>query len=394
MRQFFLFTCLLLAACQSVPTTSADASQAPAEHGDANAETKPAIDWLTHARQAQTIEAFIVAVNNLLLLGKQDEVWQLVQGPPLPAPSSTSVPAKQGSQLLGMAKRMRYFLRAADGVCPQSHDWTLLDVVPSSDGAQVFFHVDADKNGNIWCSFDIEEGDSGFRIVNVYNHYDEFSLADMYQAYTMLMQTDGVDLTMSKLRPKGLYFAMAGGFDAFDRYLARYGIDASQPAIRAIRLRLLDRVKDQTRKAEKLKYYVRPGGRARLFAVRQLFLNVDLGQDSALLLENLTIAEAITHDRSRLRSLMAGYLSSADDELAIELLNSAIIAEPTDTEAYATLFSRYNDQGHYGQAVTVLKLLAENFGYDFQRSAFDNKKKYAGLVKSSEFNQWLPAKQP
>jgi tetratricopeptide (TPR) repeat protein len=96
------------------------------------------------------------------------------------------------------------------------------------------------------------------------------------------------------------------------------------------------------------------------------------GQDGALL--NLKASIAFT----------SGRLAAAT-----ELARAAVMLEPDFEDAYWTLVTIYITTSQYQNAVTTMKQLEQQLGYQFQAENFADQEFYAGFVKSRAFSDWL-----
>ncbi len=61
-------------------------------------------------------------------------------------------------------------------------------------------------------------------------------------------------------------------------------------------------------------------------------------------------------------------------------------------DSYWMLFSFFNDEKLFDDAILTLKILEDSFGYSFERNTFVNQRQYGNLLASVEFNQWLNSK--
>jgi tetratricopeptide (TPR) repeat protein len=65
--------------------------------------------------------------------------------------------------------------------------------------------------------------------------------------------------------------------------------------------------------------------------------------------------------------------------------------EPDLEDAYYSLAMNYVGLEQYPQAIAVYKSMATRFKLKFDRQHFEREPRLAGLVKSADFQKWLPA---
>jgi tetratricopeptide (TPR) repeat protein len=83
------------------------------------------------------------------------------------------------------------------------------------------------------------------------------------------------------------------------------------------------------------------------------------------------------------------YYIQSKYEPAIQYAKKSISIEPDFEDAYWTLVSIYVEKKEFSSSVEYLKLLEQNFGYEFSPQSFSDNEFYTTFLQSQAFQEWL-----
>lgn len=345
------------------------------------------------ANQAESIDLFMTAANNIILLADYEQYRQINNGD-LVQKAVTMQSTQGGRNRVAMFNRLKAFSDYLGGICGTlaESEWTLLRTRLAADKNSGFMDYRINTNNvDLWCTLTVERVEGQFKITDLFNHFYNLGLTDFVQSFIELDTNERISIPTNQVGRKTLYSEIDSGLAAVDAYLQQASVATTLPLVRRIRLELIDGLTDPAIRQKALLDFVKPYGMSRQYPIQQLLLDLDSPLDESNLFELVQLAEQITGDRSAFRSIAASYLlENGHSDLAKFYVHSAILAEPTHAKPYFVLFDWQLSQRDFSSAIQTLKVLEENLGYEFERKNFLSNERYAELIQQPLFNDWLP----
>ena len=377
-----LFGCNTISTQKDEPTTSELSTQ--------NDDTQT---WLDVANTTESLDVFITAANNIIW--QEDlESYQKINNGDLVLRLLNANITQVGRGKVATFNRLKLMSDSLGSVCGSIVDsnWILLRTRLSADRTLAFmdYRIEYD-DVNTWCTLTVERIDDAFKITDLHNHYFHFGLADFVSGFIELDANEQIEFPINRSGNKTIYTEIEKGLAAFDAYLRQASADTSLPLVNRIRLDLIDDLTDPEVKQSALSYFVKPNGSSKMFPIQQVFADLDFAVSDEQLLRSVKTAEDITGDRSTIRSMVANYLMANNEhDRAKFYIQTAIMAEPTNSDPYFALFDWYLAKQEFNSAVQTLQVLVENFDYTFEREDFLDSELYQELIEQPVFNAWLP----
>jgi hypothetical protein len=360
---------------------------------EVNADVSQDTSWYDLAIKTDSIEVFITALNNIIYLEDLEAYSKLNNSAHVKKTLSQHF-AQASRNRPAMLNRFKVLMDYTGGICGSliNRDWSLQRIRIESDmqSGHVDYKIEEDDY-TLWCSLTIEKHAGHFSITNQFNHYYNLGLYDFVVNFIELENNKKVRFNAARIGDKTLYTEWEKGLVAFDTYLHATSVDSTLPLIQRLRLALIDQLSDPQSKRRELSNLLAHHDQPTQFSIQKIFLAIEQPIDEEELLNKVQVAEQITGDRSAIRSIVASHLMAIDrTELAKFYLRTALLLEPTNSDAYFQLFEWHLVQQNYLNAIETLKVLEENFNYEFERDDFLSNDFYNDLVGQPEFNNWLP----
>jgi len=383
-----VFTCLFSFAMVSCNTVMVSERQSE--------ESTEDINWSTQAQQAESIETFTVAINNMILLSDNDSLKPFlgIEKNVLNALDTNGV-GINGRPALLRNTRLIEFGKEIGSVClpADQAEWRLVrSTYPVGGESATLDYRIVFEEAYTWCTLTVKESELGYQIVNYRNNYHGLSLEEYMSGFVSLDTNKALSFSTKSKSGSDFYSAVESGYEPFKSYVADNLLDSTDPLVQMILLSLLDNafdVGDDDYFAQ-LESFVAPESESTDLPVQQLVVDLNRDADDSVIEKDLVVIEQLTGDSSIPGIMAADFLVQAERlEFAEKLLLAVIKIDPTFEQAYASLFELFVLTENYGDAVLTLQVLEEKFDYEFIYDDFNSEDEYEALVASAEFRGWL-----